>query len=167
MNVFLKASALAVALLSGTSAFAAGPGASAIAGRWDAVLTRDGTEIPFRLDIKADGGGVQGVFYDGFRPYDGTTSATFQDGKLVLNVDHYLTTISAKFESGQLNGTVVAQNRETSADYGFHASRHVDGPASAVAAPQISGSWEIPLSAPSSKGEKAFRFVVQQQGAEV
>jgi peroxiredoxin len=167
MHKFLKASAFSVALLSGASAFAADPGASAIAGRWDAVLTRDGTEIPFRLDIKADGAAVQGIFYDGFRPYDGTTSAMFQNGQLILNVDHYLTTINAKFENGQLNGTVVAQNRESSADYGFHASRHVDAPPSTVAAPQIAGNWEIPLSSPSSKGENAFRFVVQQQGAEV
>lgn len=167
MNIFLRASAVTVALLSGTSAFAAGPGPGAIAGRWDAVLTRDGTEIPFRLDLKAEGGGVRGIFYDGFRPYDGTTSATFQDGKLVLNIDHYLTTISAQLENGQLKGTVVAQNRESSTDYGFRAARHVDAPAPTVPAPQISGNWEIPLATPSSKGEKAFRFIVQQQGAEV
>jgi thiol-disulfide isomerase/thioredoxin len=37
----------------------------------------------------------------------------------------------------------------------------------AANAPSIEGSWVIPLSAPSSKGEKAFRFVVQQKGAEV
>ncbi len=34
-------------------------------------------------------------------------------------------------------------------------------------APQIDGSWEIPLETPSSKGEKAFRFLVEQRGAEV
>jgi thiol-disulfide isomerase/thioredoxin len=34
-------------------------------------------------------------------------------------------------------------------------------------APSIAGSWEIPLETPSSKGEKAFRFVVKQNGADV
>jgi thiol-disulfide isomerase/thioredoxin len=33
--------------------------------------------------------------------------------------------------------------------------------------PSIGGSWEIPLATPSSKGEKAFRFIVEQKGAEV
>jgi hypothetical protein len=33
--------------------------------------------------------------------------------------------------------------------------------------PSISGSWIIPLDSPSSKGEKAFRFIVQQSGADV
>jgi thiol-disulfide isomerase/thioredoxin len=37
----------------------------------------------------------------------------------------------------------------------------------AVSAPSIAGSWEIPLDNPSSKGEKAFRFIVEQKGAEV
>ena len=33
--------------------------------------------------------------------------------------------------------------------------------------PSIAGSWIIPLDSPSSKGEKAFRLIVQQRGAEV
>src|SRR6202008_2890235 len=99
--------------------------AGAINGRWDAVLTRNGAEIPFRLDIKGSGADLQGVLYDGFKPYDGTTSASFKDGKLVLNIEHYLTTINATLKDGRLEGAVVAQNRESSAQYGFRAVRHV------------------------------------------
>ena len=69
MKTLLKTAALAAAL----------PGGSALAadktspptpgrGRWDAVLTRNGDEIPFRLDIKGDGPTLKGMFYDGFRP---------------------------------------------------------------------------------------------------
>jgi hypothetical protein len=36
-----------------------------------------------------------------------------------------------------------------------------------VKAPSIAGAWEIPLNSPSSKGENAFRFIVDQRGAEV
>ena len=45
----------------------------------------------------------------------------------------------------------------------------VDGANAAAnaAAPDIAGSWVVPLPAPSAKGEKAFRFIVEQQGAEV
>ncbi len=128
MKTFVKIAALTSVLMSSAAAIAADSAsdASAINGRWDAVLTRNGTEIPFRLDIKGAGSDLQGVFYDGFKPYDGTTSASFKDGKLVLNVEHYLTNINATLKDGQLDGQVVAQNRESSAQYGFHAVRHVD-----------------------------------------
>jgi hypothetical protein len=167
MKTSLKASTCAALLLGGMAAPAIATAAdSPVAGRWDAVLSRNGTDIPFRLDIKGDGPSLQGVFYDGFKPYDGTTSASFQNGNLVLNVDHYLTTINARLDNGQLNGTVSAENRETSANYTFHAVRHVET-AAGPAGPSIAGTWIIPLSSPSSKGEKAFRFVVQQNGGEV
>lgn len=170
MKKTFKAAAFAATFLASVAAtaVAADTGNGAIVGRWDATLSRDGIDIPFRLDIAADGSAIKGVFYDGFKPYDGTTSATFQNGNLVLNVDHYLTTINAKLEAGQLNGTVVAQNRETSSDYSFRAVRHVDTPSpTASAVPQVAGLWEIPLASPSSKGEKSFRFVVQQRGDEL
>ena len=130
------------------------------------MLTRNGTEIPFRLDIKGSGDNVQGVFYDGFKPYDGTTSASFQDGKLTLNIDHYLTTINATLKDGQLDGSRGARTAKPSASYSFHAVRHVDTAANA-ARPMIAGTYVMPLDTPSSKGEKAFRLIVQQQGAEV
>jgi thiol-disulfide isomerase/thioredoxin len=166
MKTIIRLAALAAVLASGTAAIAAET-ASTISGRWDAVLTRNGTEIPFRLDIKGSGADLQGVLYDGFKPYDGTTSATFKDGKLTLNIEHYLTTINAALKDGQLDGSVVALNRETSANYGFHAVRHVETAAANVSAPSIAGTWIVPLDAPSSKGEKAFRLIAQQQGAEV
>ena len=168
MKTLWKTAALAALLMSSTAAIAAEPTAAAVDGRWDAVLTRNGVDIPFRLDIKGEGPTLQGVFYDGFRPYDGTTSASFKDGKLVLSVEHYLTTIDATLADGKLAGSAVALNRESSAQYSFHATRHSDViPASTVSAPSIAGTWVIPLSAPSSKGEKAFRLIVEQRGAEV
>jgi thiol-disulfide isomerase/thioredoxin len=136
-------------------------------GRWDASLTKDGTVIPFRLDISGSGPTVQGTFYDGFKPYDGTTSGTFQDGKLVLNVEHYLTTITATLNNGQLTGSVVTQSRAGNTQYGFQATRYVASAAASADAPSIAGSWVIPLASPSSKGEKAFRLIVQQNGADV
>jgi len=166
MKTFLKASAFAAALLSGTSALAADQ--DAIVGRWAAVLSRNGVDIPFRLDINAEGTAIRGVLYDGFKPNETTTSATFDDGRLVLQIEHYLTTIDARLENGKLRGRLSAQNRQSSSDYGFSATRHVAHPAGAAAqAPAIGGKWEIPLATPTSKGEKAFRFVVQQQGSEV
>lgn len=174
MKTLLQAASL-VAILAGSStvlaaadrpAFA-GPAAESVDGRWDAVLSRDGVDIPFRLDIKGQGANLKGVFYDGFKPYDGTTSASFQDGKLVLNLEHYLTTISANLDHGRLTGTLATAGRGPAGEYSFAAIRHVESAEPRVKAPAIAGSWVIPLATPSSKGEKAFRFVVQQHGPEV
>ena len=167
MKKHLKAAGLVAALASGAAVLAATP-ADSIDGRWDATLTtRTGTVIPFRLDLSGSGDNIKGTLYDGFHPYDGTTAATYKDGRLVLDIQHYLTTISAQLQDGQLAGNVHSQNRGASADYQFHAVRHADPATVAANAPDVSGNWVVPLPAPSSKGEKAFRFIVEQHGAEI
>jgi thiol-disulfide isomerase/thioredoxin len=141
--------------------------ADAVDGRWDASLLNNGPAVPFRLDISGAGPTLKATFYDGFRPYDATTSASFHDGKLVLSAEHYLTTITANLQGGELTGTTVLQGPGYSLKYEFQAVRHVESAATTVNAPSIAGSWEIPLETPSAKGEKAFRFIVEQHGAEV
>jgi thiol-disulfide isomerase/thioredoxin len=163
MSTLLKIAGLAALIAGSATALAK----DNLAGRWDAQLVRGETVIPFRLDISGAGPTLKGTLYDGFRPYEDTTSATFKDGQLVLNIEHYLTTITAQLDHDKLTGNVVAQNRENRADYQFVAVRHVEPAKAATNVPAIAGSWEIPLDAPSSKGEKAFRFVVEQKGAEV
>ena len=67
-------------------------------------------------------------------------------------------------DDGKLTGAVVAfPNRESSAQYGFKAVRHIETAAVNTNAPSIAGSYVIPLDTPSSKGEKAFRLVVEQK----
>jgi thiol-disulfide isomerase/thioredoxin len=168
MRTFLKTAGLAAVLVGSAAVLAADP-ANSIDGRWDASLsTKTGTVIPFRLDLSGAGDSVKGTLYDGFHPYDGTTSATFKDGKLVLNIEHYLTTITAQLKDGELVGDVTSQGRGQFQQFGFTAVRHVDGTDTAVAAaPDISGSWIVPLPTASAKGEKAFRVIVEQHGAEI
>ena len=160
--------AVAFAGFGASIAMAQSPSSAALLdGRWDATLNNRGIVVPFRLDISGSGPTLKGTFYNGFTPYDGTTSASFQDGKLVLNVEHYLTTITATVKDGQLDGDVAYQSRSANSSYSFHATRHVDAPeVAAVAVPNIAGSWVLPLPQPSAKGEKAFRLIVQQRGAE-
>jgi hypothetical protein len=149
------------------AAAATAPGPNAVDGRWDAALVDNGPAVSFRLDIAGAGQKLTGTFYDGFHPYDSTTSVTFKEGKLVPKAEHYLTTITAALSNGELNGDALLQGPGYTLKYGFHAVRHVNAPVAAVNAPSIGGSWIIPLDAPSSKGEKAFRFIVQQHGADV
>jgi thiol-disulfide isomerase/thioredoxin len=168
MRTLSRSTSIAIVFSSLCASMAvAQKGSDLVVGSWDASLTSHGVVIPFRLDIAGSGPNLRGIFYDGFKPYDGTTSATFQDGKLVLKVEHYLTTITATLKDGQLVGSMLSQSRGSTAEYAFQATRHVDAKNTPADAPSIAGSWVIPLDIPSSKGEKAFRLIVQQHGAEV
>ena len=168
MKSFTATAVVALILSSAHAALAADPAATDISGRWDAALVNNGPDIPFRLDLAGSGPTLKGTFYDGFHPYDATTSASFRDGKLVLKAEHYLTTITAQLKNGELVGQTKLTGPGYTIEYGFHAVRHVDLVSAAlVTAPDISGSWEIPLDTPSAKGEKAFRLIVQQHGADV
>jgi thiol-disulfide isomerase/thioredoxin len=202
MRTFLKIAgrAATLAMFGASIAMAQSTSsAAAIDGRWDAILTSQGQPIPFRLDISGSGPTLKGTLYDGVRPNDGTSSATFQNNELVLNLDQYQTTIKATLKDGKLTGSVIvttripaaiaAASKAAEAEAGasdetrltkvefegssfaaspFEAVRHVDAAAEEPKdVPQIGGSWIIPLSSPSAKGENAFRFIVEQKGAYV
>jgi thiol-disulfide isomerase/thioredoxin len=138
-----------------------------IDGRWDASLLNNGPAVPFRLDIAGSGPTLKGTFYDGFKPYEGTTSASYQNGVLVLKAEHYLTTITATLKNGELLGDVHLQGPNFHIEYGFEAKRHVESTVKPEDVPAIAGVWELPLESPSAKGEKAFHLVVRQNGADV
>jgi thiol-disulfide isomerase/thioredoxin len=136
-----------------------------ITGRWEATVTINGAVIPFRLDISGEGASVVGTLYNGDEK-ETTTSASFKDGTVVLSLDHYLTKIVATEKDGQLDGKVQMRGDKGPEGNPFHATRYTPhAAASTVQAPSINGAWEIPHESP--KGEKAWRFIVKQSGAEV
>ena len=155
--------AVLVALLSAKTAKA---DPQSFAGQWDATLTLNGTVIPFRLDVSGKDVNLTGTLYNGYLKQT-TTSAKFEKGKLVLSFDQYLTSIVAAEEHGKLTGSVQGrfETERYLANYPFAASRHVDTAAAPASAPSIEGNWEIEHESP--KGEKAWRFIVKQNGAEV
>jgi thiol-disulfide isomerase/thioredoxin len=170
MRASLLTTSIGLLLAGSGTAIAAAPSADsaqALQGRWDASLLNNGPAVPFRLDISGSGPTLKATFYDGFKPYETTTSASYHDGKLTLKVDHYLTAITAALKDGELIGTTELQGPSYLLKCDFHAVRHVEPAATAANPPSIGGSWEIPLESPSAKGEKAFRFIVQQNGADV
>jgi hypothetical protein len=138
-----------------------------IDGRWDASLLNNGPAVPFRLDIAGSGPTLKGTFYDGFKPYEGTTRASYQNGLLILKAEHYLTTITATLKNGELVGDVHLQGPSFHIEYGFEAKRHVESTVKLEDVPAIAGVWELPLESTSAKGEKAFHLVVRQNGADV
>jgi thiol-disulfide isomerase/thioredoxin len=174
-----------VAVAFGIGAAAAAPQTENLDGRWSATVVQGGVTIPFRLDISSDGGNFTGTLYNG-EEKEITTSASFQNGKLELVFDHYLTTITGTVKNGELDGQVIntrrvgaaatalpgadesVANRRAGVGGGspFHATRYVAPTAEAVAnVPSIDGVWEIPHESP--KGEKAWRLIVTQHGADI
>jgi thiol-disulfide isomerase/thioredoxin len=173
---------LAAAFTIVTAASAQNPPQS-IDGRWAATVTQAGVAIPFRLDISGEGDHVVGTLYNG-EDKETTTSAAIRDGKVKLNFEHYLTSITAEVKDGELDGRIVNSRRvdlgtnaaattpqpgaEEAARVGsaFHAVRYVAPTAASIAnIPSIDGVWEIPHESP--KGEKAWRLIVQQHGTDI
>jgi thiol-disulfide isomerase/thioredoxin len=154
-------------------------------GRWAATTVQNGVTIPFRLEISGDGSKVVGTLFNG-DDKEFTTSASIQNGKVELNFDHYLTSIVATVKESELDGQIVSRRAGPAAEGAFtrrggaavgegvpdhtgnpfHAVRYVP-PATARAtnAPSIDGVWEVPTESP--KGEKAWRLIVSQKGAEI
>jgi peroxiredoxin len=160
-NVSNSIVGLAVAL--GSLAAAPADAATSLAGRWDATITVNGAMIPFRLDIVGEGAAAKGVLYNG-DDQETTTSAKVGNGAVVLKLEHYLTTIVASEKDGQLDGKVQMRGDKGPEGSPFHAVRYVPR-AAAAGAPSIDGVWEIPHE--TNKGEKAWRFIVKQSGADV
>jgi thiol-disulfide isomerase/thioredoxin len=139
-------------------------GADSLAGRWDATVTVNGTVIPFRLELSGDGPTFKGTLFNGDDTQT-TTRASHQNGSVILDLEHYLTKIVAEEKDGQLVGKVQMRNDKDADGSPFRAVRYVESAAGAAGVPNIDGIWEIPHESP--KGEKAWRFVVKQKGADL
>lgn len=138
--------------------------AQSLEGRWDATVTVNGAVIPFRLDIAGKGEKLSGTLFNGDRRQT-TTRARFENGTLVLEFSHYLTKIVAAPKSGQLEGKVQLRNDKDAAGNPFSAKPYKSTKLVAANTPAIEGLWIIPRE--TNKGEKSWRFIVHQKGAEV
>lgn len=138
--------------------------AQPIAGRWDATIQINGVETPFPLEISGSGMNVAGSFFNGDDQYV-STEGRFADGKLVLKWDYYGATLEATLKGDALVGE-YAGTRRMKGPFAIRATRGATAkPATAsVNVPSIDGIWEIPNK--SGKGELAWRFIVQQSGAQ-
>ena len=154
---------LAFAAIASVAAVrAASPaGVPALAGRWDAAVVVNGVEIPFVFEIDGDGAAVKGSFFNGERRIT-STAGRIENGVLQLSFDQYASRLEATERDGSLTGEY---RRGTRAPYPFKARRASDTPAAPADAPSIDGTWIV--GAKSNKGETAWRFIVQQAGAQV
>jgi len=141
---------------------AAPPASPSLAGRWDATVIVDGLEIPFPFEITEDGRVAHGAFFNGDLAIR-STDGRFENGTLSLAFAQYATSIEATYANGRLEGQYV--RRGSRRPYPFQALPAATIDAASADAPSIAGVWTIPTE--SSKGEKAWRFIVRQSGAEV
>jgi thiol-disulfide isomerase/thioredoxin len=135
--------------------------AQSVSGLWDATITFNGQDIPFRLQIAGDGSNLQGWLFNGDDKVV-ASGASFENGTLVLNFDSYAAKLEAKLQDGALVGEYGPMLKKI---YPVTARRHQ--PAAKLqgdlSIPSIDGLWEVPVQ--SAKGEKAWRLIVQQKGA--
>lgn len=141
--------------------FAIAPAAMAqsLAGLWDATITFNGEAIPFRLQIAGEGSNLQGWLFNG-QDKVVASGASFQNGSLILNFDSYAAKLEAKLQDGALVGQYGPMLKKT---YPVTALRHKADSSASAGAPSIDGLWEVGVK--SSKGEQAWRLIVQQKGA--
>jgi thiol-disulfide isomerase/thioredoxin len=152
---FLAALLLAIAPV----ALAQSTPTQSLAGLWDATISFNGQDIPFRLQIAGEGSNVQGWLFNGDDKVI-ASSGSFQNGSLVLNFDSYAAKLEAKLQDGALVGQYGPMLKKT---FPVMAHRHSAGTESSAAAPSINGIWEVGVK--SAKGEQAWRLIVQQKSA--
>lgn len=128
---------------------------------WNATITVNEVEIPFRFELSVKGPQVTGSFFNGDDRVQ-STSGVFQDGKLTLDFAHYASRLEAKWDGATLSGTYGRLGRTGN---GFRASAFSASVIEPGEVPSIAGQWEIPVKSP--KGEAAWRFLVRQSGTEV
>jgi peroxiredoxin len=139
--------------------------AQSIAGRYDATIRIGEQLIPFRFELAGDGANPQGIFFNG---EDRLTSSSGRLSNGVLNFqwDYLATRLDATFKDGVIDGQYIGSvgPRDKGAHL-FHAVLAANAAATDPNAPSIGGLWIIPNNSP--KGEKAWRFVVEQKGGGV
>jgi thiol-disulfide isomerase/thioredoxin len=151
----------ALVLLAGTAGSGQAP-PQALAGRWDAIVVVNKVEVPFSFEIAGDGRSLAGSFFNGDRRIT-STSSEVSDGTATFSFAQFGTTLRANVEDGRLTGEY---QRLKGAPYPFQAARAAAPIRAAdVDVPAIGGTWLV--GAKSKKGETAWRFIVQQAGAQV
>jgi thiol-disulfide isomerase/thioredoxin len=130
-------------------------------GLWDATVTVNKIEIPFRMEIAPRSSKASGAFFNGDTRVT-STEGQFQNNALKLQFAYYASRLEATWNGSEWSGTYFRPNK---VQYPFRAKRFVPADAPAQSIPQIAGLWDIAVK--SSKGESAWRLIVRQSGSAV
>src|SRR5260370_36841512 len=94
--------------------------APSLAGMWDATVTVNGVEIPFRMEFSGAAAAVKGSFFNGDEKITSTTGA-LENGSLTLSFDEYGSPLEATLKGGVLDGQYSRGTRGS--PYPVHAKR--------------------------------------------
>ena len=136
-------------------------GAQSVTGLWDAVVTVNNVDVPFRMEFSGNGKALKGSFFNGDERVT-STSGAIDHGAIVLSFDEYETRLEAQLAGGILEGQYLRGTR--GAPYPFRAKRFTPTNADASNVPGIAGLWNVQVK--SAKGESAWQMIVRQSGAE-
>lgn len=140
--------------------------AQSVDGLWDAAMNFNGTEIPFKMGLSGAGANVKGWFFNG-DDREVSNSGKLENGSLVLHFDSYLAKLTATVKDGVLDGQYGPILDKI---YPIHATRAVPSSlkktANSSAVPAVAGQWDL-IGVNSSKGEKAWRLILRQSGADI
>jgi peroxiredoxin len=131
-----------------------------LAGLWDATVSVNDIDIPFRMEFSGSGPGIKASFFNGDEKVT-SSSGSFENGSLVASFDYYNSRLEAVWKDGALQGAYVRDGKT----YPYRAKRFSPSPLTEADVPAISGLWVVAVE--SSKGESAWRMIVRQSGPEV
>lgn len=148
---------VAAFVLLASSAFALASSPS-IDATWEGSATVRGQQVPIRLQISGPATALKAALING-PEQSAASSATFQDGKLVVAFNYYARTLEATLTNDQLTGTFGLTSTSPKAAPRLPLTLHRAAASStASTGPNIQGDWEIAVS--SSKGESAWQLHV-------
>ena len=135
-------------------------------GLWDAVLTVEDRQVPFKLELQGSGAAMKGAIVDGDQRIWSTTAA-FEAGALHLRWAYFDSDLKAKLEGGALSGTYTRRTRGGLVQRGFSAKPFVAPPAPAEGAKfaQFAGAWRIETDA--AKGVRVMDGRFRQSADQV
>ncbi len=143
----------AASLLFSIPSFAA---SSSFDGTWEGTASYRGHEVPLRLQITGAPSSIHAALLNGAEKSP-ASSATLQDGKLLLNFNYFARTLEATLSGDQLSGTfgsTVAPGPHSLPRIPI--SLHRSAAVSPASGPDIHGDWEIAVA--SNKGESAWQL---------
>jgi peroxiredoxin len=146
---------------------AAAQAQTSLNGLWDAVVTTNGVEIPFRYEIAVQGTQAQGFFFEGDQRI-GSSSGTYVNGELKIAYDHLNTVLEAHLEGAELVGT-YHNNRANARVIPFRATRFAPVQTDADP-PQVAGDWimsRLAAERTAPRDTRTWTLFLRQSGAEV
>jgi peroxiredoxin len=132
-------------------------------GVWDATVTVHDVDVPFLFEIAHEEGRLSAWFFDGEVKVKSSDDSVLAGSQITFTFPQYGTMLNATLEGDRLSGMYDRGTRGPG--YLFKAHRHVAPSALSGDVPSIAGDWRILTE--TTLGEKAWRFVVRQNGADV